>query len=344
MLLAAVFVFSGLVRVLPRTGLGRASLMVTNQSKLVISRSLGLLRLAAIVVWLYLLIRIFELGAPVSRWATRTVDASLTLGSLNVSVGDVLVFVVVIWLAALLSRLVRFVLREEVLPRMQLERGAAEAGATLAHWIILAVGIVAASAAAGISGAQLAVIGGALGLGIGFGLQSAMNNFISGLILVAERPIKVGDTIEVGTLLGEVTRIGFRASTVRTRDGAEVVVPNGSLTSERLVNWTLSDHTRRFEVPVGVEYGSDPERVIDLLLRVADSHEELLDSPAAVALFVGLGESSMDFALRCWISRFDDWQRVRSEVTVAIYRSLNEEGIGIAFPRRNVHMRSADSD
>ncbi len=132
---------------------------------------------------------------------------------------------------------------------------------------------------------------------MGFGLQGVVNNFVSGLIWLFERPVQVGDRVQVGDLTGDVGHIGIRATSIRTREGSEVIVPNASLVSSEVIDWTLSDPQRRIDVPVGVAYGTDPERVIDLLVRAAREHSETLKNPAPTVLFLGFGESSLDFFL-----------------------------------------------
>jgi small-conductance mechanosensitive channel len=180
-------------------------------------------------------------------------------------------------------------------------------------------------------------------VGIGFGLQNVVNNFVSGLILLFERPIQVGDTIEVGGLTGEVRHIGPRSSTVRTADGAEVIVPNAMLVSDQVVNWTLSDRRRRVTVEVGVAYGTDPERMLEILRDVAEENRTVLDDPAPEAVFKGFGPSALDFALSCWIPRFEEGFSVRSALAIAICRKLREAGIEIPFPQQDLHLRSVDA-
>jgi small-conductance mechanosensitive channel len=198
-------------------------------------------------------------------------------------------------------------------------------------------------AAAGFELGNVTLLAGALGVGIGFGLQNVVNNFISGLILLFERPVQVGDTIQVGEVLGEVRRIGIRSSTVRTWQGAEVIVPNGTLISEQVVNWTLSDRERRIDVQVGVAYGTDPERVLALLLEVAAKHGEVLAHPAPAALFLGFGDSSLNFELRAWTQNSADWMRIRSDLNVAIHAALAAAAIEIPFPQRDLHLRSVSA-
>jgi potassium efflux system protein len=190
------------------------------------------------------------------------------------------------------------------------------------------------------------VIAGGLGVGIGFGLQGAVNNFVSGLILLFERPLHVGDAVQLPAqnLWGEIRRIGIRASVIRTWEGAEVIVPNGQLIADSVTNWTLTDRRRRVEIDVGVQYGTDAQRVLDLLVEVGRGHSRVLDEPEPNALFLGLGDSSLDFRLRTWIADFDHGLSVRSELAVAIQRALAEAGIGVPFPQRDLHLRTVSPD
>jgi potassium efflux system protein len=178
----------------------------------------------------------------------------------------------------------------------------------------------------------------ALGVGIGFGMQNVVNNFISGLILLFERPIKVGDLLQVDELWGNVTRIGIRSSTIRTFAGADVIVPNGDLTSNRVTNWTLSDLRRRVSLPVGVAYGTDAATVIELLKGVAVSHEATLEHPEPYVLFTGFGDSSLDFEIRLWTESEDANTIVRSDIAVATQAALARAGINVPFPQRDVHV------
>jgi small-conductance mechanosensitive channel len=209
---------------------------------------------------------------------------------------------------------------------------------TLVHYTVLLVGFLLAFAAMGLDLNRFTILAGAFGVGIGFGMQNIVNNFVSGLILLFERPIQVGDTVQMGELVGEITRIGIRSSAVRTWQGAEVIVPNASFISEAVTNWTLSDRMRRIEIKVGVAYGTDPERVLELLSKVAADHPLVLTEPAAVALFLGFGDSALDFELRVWTNRFEQWVRIRSELNVAVNAALRDADITIPFPQRDVHI------
>jgi len=230
-----------------------------------------------------------------------------------------------------------------VLRSVSLPRGVPTAISTLVHYAALFVGFLLAAAAAGFDLSRFTLLAGAFGVGLGFGLQNVVNNFVSGLILIFERPIQVGDVVEVGAVQGQVRRIGIRASTVRTWSGAEVIVPNGDLISQQVTNWTLSDRLRRLEVAVGVRYGTDPQRVIDLLTATAGQHPDVLSSPEVTTVFQGFGQGSLDFIVRAWTSS-DDWRIVNSDLAVAVNNALKEAKIEIPFPQRDLHLRSVDPE
>ena len=339
---AAVVILDVLATVGLRSSWARATGMVAHHGDRVRGLVRRWLRVAGVASWILATLVSFRALDAVSRGLRVAFGTRWTVGNVNVSLGDVVTFTVAIWAALLLSRLLRFVLEEDVFPRVSLPRGVSATLSMLLHYGILALGFLFALSAAGIEVSQFAIVAGALGVGIGFGLQNVVNNFVSGLILVFERPVKIGDTIEVGQLMGEVRHIGIRASTVRTFDGAEVIVPNGQLIAGEVINWTLSDRVRRIKIPVGVAYGTDPRRVLDLLVEVARGHRDVLPQPAPNALFRGFGASSLDFELRFWTGKFEAWPNVQSEVTVEVHAALTREGIEIPFPQQDLHLRSVD--
>jgi small-conductance mechanosensitive channel len=158
------------------------------------------------------------------------------------------------------------------------------------------------------------------------------------MILLFERPIHVGDMIEIGNLLGEVRQIGIRASTVRTSHGADIVVPNSQFITANVTNWTLSDKLRRIELPVGVNYGAPPKKVIEVLEAVARANPRVLRDPSPRALFVGFGDSSLNFELRAWTDEFESWPQIRSELAAALYDAVQEAGMTFPFPQREVRV------
>jgi small-conductance mechanosensitive channel len=343
-MLAVVLILDGLLTLFVRSRWMRSLASVRRHGELIRRRALGLVRLGAVVWWGWVTLIGFRLQVGVYEAVSAFLGRQWTLGSFQFSVGNVLAFLLTVWIATLVSRLIRFELQEDVLPRIDLPQGVPATISMLVHYTILALGFVLALAAAGIEVGQFAILAGALGVGIGFGLQNLVNNFVSGLILIFERPIKVGDTVEIGALLGEVRSIGIRASTIRAYTGAEVIVPNGNLIANEVINWTLSDRKRRIEIPVGVAYGTDPKRVIELLTEVAKKQPDALERPEPWVVFRGFGESSLDFELRFWTNSFDRWLRVQSQATVAVSDALAEAGIEIPFPQRDLHVRSADQE
>ena len=341
-LFVCALVVDGLVMVILGSRQAKSSNAIRSHTELLERRGIALVHLLALYLWILATLAEFQLLAPVQEWFRGVLDWHWTRGTLSISLGDVFAFVLTIFVAMMISRFVRFLLEEDVYPRTSLARGVPATISMLVNYLILGIGFFFALAAAGIDLSRVALLAGALGVGIGFGLQDLVNNFVSGLVLVFERPMGVGDLIEVGSLHGRVQQIGIRASTVRTFDGAEVIIPNGQLLSGQLVNWTLSDRQRRIALPVGVAYGTDPQTVIDILLHVADAHPEVTHDPEPVALFKDFGDSSLDFELRVWITDFNEGLRVSSELRVTIDKALAEAGIEIPFPQRDLHVRSLD--
>jgi small-conductance mechanosensitive channel len=303
------------------------------------TRGIGVLLVALFILRL---LDLFTIRDAIFDGLAAVLSTPLEAGSLSVSLGDILTFVFAIWLSFQVSRFVRFVFHEDVFSRMRLPRGVPYAASAAMHYVIIAIGFFAAILAAGVDMNRFALLGGAVGIGVGFGLQNIVNNFVSGLILLFERPIQVGDRVEIDTVFGEVKRIGIRSSTVRTFDGAEVIVPNSDLIAHKLTNWTLSDRMRRIIIRIGVKYGTDPDEVLALLRGVARDTKDVLEKPEPSALFRAHGESSLDFELRVWTDKFDEGLRIESELTRGVNRALVEAGIEIPFPQRDLHLRSSD--
>lgn len=279
---------------------------------------------------------------PATAVVAQVLGASIEVGALSVSVADLLVFAFTVWLSFLLARLLHVVLQEDVFTRVRTARGVPHAVSNIVRYSVIFVGFLLGLSAAGIEITKLAIVAGGLGVGIGFGLQNVVNNFVSGLILLFERPIDVGDTIELSDTSGTMKRIGIRASVIRTFDGAEVIVPNGMLISDKVTNWTLSDRRRRVDLDVGVEYGTPAPRVIDLLLNVAKSNPKVIRDPEPVAFFVNFGDSSLDFKLRVWFDADSSTNvfTIHSDIAVAVQQALDEAAIGVPFPQSDLHLIS----
>jgi potassium efflux system protein len=262
----------------------------------------------------------------------------VSFGALTLSLGDLVAFAVTVWVSFLLSRFLRFVLAEDVFPRVTMTRGVPYALSNLIHYSILFVGFLFALAAMGISLDRFALLAGAFGVGIGFGLQNIVNNFVSGLILLFERPIQVGDSVQLANLSGEVRHIGIRSSTLRTGEGADVIVPNGEFISGTVVNWTLTDRNRRIDVPITVAHGADPEQVLAVLRAVAGGHPYVLEQPKPGTFFLGSTAAGLGFELQAWTDHFGQSGATRSELAIAIHQKLAEAGIDLPQPARETSL------
>jgi small-conductance mechanosensitive channel len=312
--------------------------MVENHRSLLERRAHVGLRAVAITAWVAGTLDIFGVLESVIAGGRRFLTAELTTGALRLSVGDVLAFVLTIYAAFLVSSLVRFVLAEDVFPRLQLRPGLPYALSSLLKYAIVFVGFILALAAVGVNLDRITLLGGAFGIGVGFGLQNIVNNFVSGLIVLFERPVRVGDAVQVGDVQGEVRRIGIRSTTVRTWEGAEAIVPNSMLVADRVTNWTPAEQCRRLDIPVNVAYGTAPDQVLKVLDEVARAHPDVAANPVPQPLFLGFGDSALRFVLQVWTARLDRHVAVKSELGIAVYAALREAGMTIPFPQQEIRV------
>lgn len=326
------------------TPLARRSKSIANHPDVVVERTRSLMYIGAVLIWSYVTLESLRVATPLLEWVKRKASHAYALGEISLSLVDVLAFALALYASYWLSRLIGFLLDEDVLPRFNLSRGVPTAISMVTRYLIIGLGFLTAVAAAGVDLSQLAFLAGALGVGVGFGLQNVVGNFVSGLILMFERPVKVGDIIEVGQLLGEVRHIGIRASTVRTKSGAEVIVPNQNLIANEVVNWTLSDRKKRVEIPVGVAYGTDIPSVVALLEEAVKDAEDVLQVPPPSVIFSAFGESSLDFNVLVWVGEHDDWFGVQTRLAGRIADVLERENIEIPFPQRVLHRAAASQD
>ena len=293
-------------------------------------RTCRVLEFLAFLFWLSLILNFFGLLTPLTGTTRAALNANLGIGSLNISVHSILAFLIAIWASFLVSRFLRFLLEEDVYHHFHLAPGIPYATSTMLHYAILLLGFFIALGALGIDLTKITILAGAFSVGIGFGLQNVINNFVSGLILLFERPIKIGDMIEVSGIAGEVRRIGIRASVIRTADGSEVIVPNGSLISSNVTNWTFSDVLRAIEVSVNVVGGADPQRVFELLKSTAASHPGVAREPSPQVYVVNFTAGAITFQLRVWTDQYHEWAQLRSDLSVAVNDALAREKIAIA--------------
>ncbi len=254
-------------------------------------------------------------------------------------VSIVVLFILLLWLTKKLKDWIVLTL----LARSRIDIGVRQATGSIVRYVVIAIGFVVILQTVGIDLSTVTVLAGALGIGVGFGLQTITNNLVSGLILLFERPIKIGDRIEVGSVTGNVVNISARATTVVTNDNIAIIIPNSEFISSKVTNWSYTTRDVRFTVPIGVSYREDPEVVRKLLLEVAESHPGVLKDRKPDVLFQEFGESSLKFILRVWTRDYTDRPGVlRSELNYAIIRKFREHGIEIPYPQRDIHIKSGN--
>ena len=330
LLYAAVRILEGLVTIALQVRPLSSLRVVSLHRSMLQRRAVRLLELLGVLLWLNLMLSFFGLVTPLIAAIKAALNASVAIGSLEISLGHALAFLIAIWASFLASKFLRFLLEEDIYRHLRLASGIPHAVSTMLHYVILLVGFFIALGALGIDLTKITILAGAFSVGIGFGLQNVINNFVSGLILLFERPIKIGDVIEVGGNLGEVRRIGIRASVIRTADGSEVILPNGSLISSQVTNWTFSDRQRAVEVSVSVVTGADVQRVSEVLKTTAASHPDVAKEPPPRVYVVGMNAAATTFQLRAWTERHEAWAQLRSDLSVSINAALAREKIAIA--------------
>lgn len=241
---------------------------------------------------------------------------------------------------SVITTIIKRFLKHRLLVRLSIDAGNREAISTLVSFVIGAVGYLIVLQATGIDLSSLAVIVGGLGVGIGFGLQDITKNLLSGLTVLIERKLRVGDFIEFGDIAGYIDEISIRSTVIRTLEGAEVMIPNSQLAEERITNWSYRSFSGRQEIEVGVAYGSDPVLVTETLLEAAYSNPDVLREPSPKVIFVGFGDSSLDFKLWIWVNRVDRRAYIRSNLTFAIEYLLRQREITIPFPQMDLWMKT----
>lgn len=240
---------------------------------------------------------------------------------------------------------VKRMLVRRVFPRYKLDAGIGDSVGTIVKYALLVIGVIVIFQSTGIDLSSVGVMIGALGVGIGFGLQSVTNNFISGLIILFERPVKVGDRVELEGLEGNIVKIAPRSTTIVTNDNIAVIVPNSDLINKRVVNWSHNNRRVRINIPVGVSYAEDPEYVRKLLIDAAKRNSGILEYPPPYVRFEEYGDSSINFVLQVWTDQFSDKPKMlRSELYYDIFNSFREHGIKIPFPQVDVHMVPKEDD
>jgi potassium efflux system protein len=301
------------------------------------------LSVAAFVLWLILFAGNLNILDSVYDFLGQILTHPRKIGDTTFTLSSVIIFMIIIYVASLVSKAISYFFEfADYHSTSQTRKNRLSSSILLVKLAIFTAGFLLAVAASGIPVERITIILGALSVGIGFGLQTIVNNLVSGIILAIERPVQIGDLIEVGTRTGIVKSMGIRASKIAAGDGSELIVPNGDLLSQHLVNWTLSDKTRRVDLIIGVAYGTDLNKVMRILNEAVADRENILKDPQPQVLVHHFDDSSVDFKIMFWVAEIGNWMTLKSEVLLTIYEVFNREGIEIPFPQREVRIHQAE--
>ncbi len=276
------------------------------------------------------------------NWLQRILDFPLLrLPGGPLTVQDLLKLAILLALVLVLERYFRRMVTGLLRRRTKFEPSLQYAISKFIGYAFIALGFYVALTLSGVNLSSLALLAGAVGVGLGFGLQNIVSNFVSGLIILAERPIAIGDRVEIGSIAGQVTQIRLRSTTVLTNDNITIIVPNTDFVTHTVTNWSHGDPKVRLRLPVGVAYGTDTDQLRRALLEVAAAHPKVLPDPAPELFFLGFGDSALNFELAVWTSEITAKpRRFRSELYYAMDKKLRASGIEIPFPQRDLHVRS----
>ena len=323
------------------TDLAQSLSIIKHYGRVISQRAFVVFRFTAMILWLIAVLNFFGIKEKVLNAIVSFFTAPIREGRINFSLWDIIAFGLVLAAAVLVSRAVRLVLNEDVFPRIRTARGVSDMITTSIYYTLLFFGFFLALGIAGVDINRFTLLAGAFGVGVGFGMQNIVNNFISGLILLFERPVQAGDIVEVAGVQGVVKHIGIRSSRITTHEGADAIVPNATLISEKLMNWTLTNSWRRVDIPLGVAYGSNLEKVMQILFAVAGADPNVLKDPAPEVLFQGFGESALNFEVRFW-THLRAHQEAKTRVSLAIARALESAGVEIPVPQRDLRIKTGD--
>jgi len=323
-------IFRGLIVMFVRRRSLESKHLLQEYSQQIQSYLTFLVNLFLMLYWLYLVLKQFDLLYFLENWWQKLMALSWQVGEVVVSVGAVVDFLFVLTLTWFLTRFITIILDLELFSRYEFPRGVPAAIQMIVRYLIITVGVIFALTVLGIRLTDLSLIAGALGVGIGFGLRNIMANFVSGLLLIFERPVQQGDVVEVGGVFGDIQKIGVRATTIKTYDGSEVIVPNADFITKEVTNWTLSSKSRRVKMQYKVAFGNDPRRIIEIIRSAIEKHPEIRKEPAPKILFDGYGDYYLEFTVYFWVDgRLLD---IRSETALNIYEALTKAGIEMPVP------------
>lgn len=315
-------------RILPRYVDDRKTVLSIGNTTKYIILSIGLVAILSAI----------GLGSDSNLNQPLTFDST---GDPAIRVFDVVRLIIFMALLVFFSGKLKSIFVKQILSKYSEDFGVSQSIGTIIQYFVIVMGAFIIIQSSGINLGSLNVLAGALGVGIGFGMQNIANNFISGLIILFERPIKVGDRIEVGTVSGDIVKISSRATTVSTNDNISIIIPNSDLINKQVINWSHNDRKIRLHVPLGVSYKEDPAVIKTILLEVAEAHADILKKPKPDVLFMGYGDSSLDFDLLVWTKSYIDRPIIlKSQLYYLIFEKFKEHKIEIPYPQRDLHIKS----
>lgn len=265
------------------------------------------------------------------------------IGNTELTLWSVVYFIILVFLLFYLTAKIKKWVVYKLLEKSKIDLGVRIAVGTILRYVVLVIGFIIVLQTIGLDLSAVTVLAGALGVGIGFGLQNITNNFVSGIIILFERPIKVGDRIEVGEVSGDVISISMRSTTILTNDNISIIVPNSDFISSKVINWSHNDRNIRFNIIVGVSYNEDPEQIRKILLEVAEENKGILKRPEPDVLFHEYGDSALVFILRVWTGEYISKPDVlKSQLYYAAFKKFKENNIEIPFPQRDLHIKNEE--
>jgi potassium-dependent mechanosensitive channel len=299
----------------------------------------GFLIFFSAAIWLYGLIWHLGYFDKVYRFISDFLFKERLLGNTSFEFGSIFLFLIILLISTFLANNIAYFATMQDQKTALTRKQRLGSSVLLIRLGVLIIGFFIGATAAKIPLDKITIVLGALSVGIGFGLQTIINNLVSGIILAFERPIQIGDEIVVGPNSGTVKDVGIRASKIQAYDGSEIVIPNGDLLSQSLINWTLSDKKRRIELIIGVGYSSDMKVVQTILMDIL-TRNRIMKNPGPKVYMQNFGESSVDFRLLFWVETMEIWIEMRAEVMAAIFDAFSENGVEIPFPKRDLYIKS----
>lgn len=315
--------------------------ILKEDSQVILEKIDDILKTIVLILWVIITLELLKVRESFFTELSNFLNRSIAIGEISFTLGNILAFFIILQISIWLSKFVRYFLDMEVFPRGDLEEDTTSTISLMVRYAITIIGFFLALAAAGVQLDQLSVALGGLGVGIGFGLQDIVNNFVSGIILALERPFSIGDSVEIGEVSGTVQEIGFRASQIRGWDGSEVIIPNGDLLSASLTNWTYTDNHRRITVEVRVPFDSDMNEVKTIMIDTAAGLPEVMEKPGPYVNLKGIGESAMEINLYCWIPDTNTSFSSGTAIRTAVFNALQAAGYDIPVPKTDVQVQKA---